>query len=129
MKGLMIIIGASSVIVGAFGAHVLKPMLSVKNLSIFQTASTYHLIYAVFILALFLCHFQASNRWLKRSFYCAVTGVSCFSGSLYLIAVRSLIDIEKLMPIVGPITPIGGLLMIGSWLLLWPALSTKKMDH
>ena len=124
-KLLTIIVGASSVAMGAFGAHILKPVLSEKSMSIFQTASTYHLIYAVMILVLYLYSLRSNCQWLRRSYFCATIGLLFFSGSLYLIAIRELVDLEMFMPIIGPITPVGGVLLIVSWLLLFPALPTK----
>lgn len=124
-KLITISIGASSVAMGAFGAHILKPMLSDKSISIFQTASTYHLIYAVMILVLYLYSLRSNCQWLSRSFYCACTGLLFFSGSLYLMAIRELVELEMFMPIIGPITPVGGVLLIVSWVLLFPALPTK----
>lgn len=128
MKGSMIFIGVSSVALGAFGAHVMKPMLSEKSMSIFQTASSYHLIYAVLLLALYLYRHYTPNEWIKRAYYCALTGIIFFSGSLYILATRELLGVAYLAPILGPITPIGGVLMIGSWLLLWPAFTSVNVE-
>jgi uncharacterized membrane protein YgdD (TMEM256/DUF423 family) len=41
-----------------------------------------------------------------------------FSFSIYLLAIKDLAAIAFLAPVLGPITPIGGLLMIAGWFLI-----------
>ncbi len=47
-----------------------------------------------------------------------VLGVICFSGSLYLLAMREIIGIQSLTRFLGPITPLGGLLFMAGWTVL-----------
>jgi uncharacterized membrane protein YgdD (TMEM256/DUF423 family) len=54
-----------------------------------------------------------------------VLGVLCFSGSLYLLASRDLLGIHGLTRILGPITPLGGLLFIAGWTALLIAALRK----
>jgi len=52
-------------------------------------------------------------------------GILFFSGSLYLLATRHLLGLESITPILGPITPLGGLCFIVGWIFLLFAF--KKM--
>ena len=42
------------------------------------------------------------------------TGILLFSGSLYLLSTQSILNIS--IPLLGPITPLGGSLLIFGWL-------------
>jgi len=103
------ILGLLGVILGAFAAHSLKPLLLANNSwDIWQTAVFYQFIHALALLALS----QGPN--LRRGVVvCWGIGVSLFSGSLYFLA------LEPTQRWIGPVTPLGGaLLMVGwGWLL------------
>ena len=93
---------------GAFGAHGLKQTLDLhQTAGIWQTASMYHLLHSVALLS--LCSRSAIP---KATFWCFSTGILIFSGSLYALA---LTNIKPL----GAITPVGGLLLIAGWLMLF----------
>lgn len=112
---------AFGVILGALGAHSLKPLLSEASLESFQTGVRYHLIHA---LALFSVGLAAPAgqllkwRWPIRLILLSLV---FFSGSIYLLSTMSISGLDILRPILGPITPIGGFLWIGSW--VWMAVS------
>ena len=60
-------------------------------------------------------------------FRLTVTGVILFSGSIYLLALRNELGLSGITNVLGPITPIGGLILIGAWtVLLVYALKMKK---
>ena len=94
------------VIVGAFGAHALKPLLSEKAMGWIETGVFYHFIHG---LALIACGIVKPSRASVRSAKLFSVGIALFSGSLYLMA---LTGVNKL----GVITPIGGLCLIGGWI-------------
>ncbi len=95
--------GASGVLLGAFGAHGLKPLLVANHsLEAWHTASLYHLLHAVVLL-------WAIPR--RTAFRLFAGGVLIFSGSLYLLSVSG-------VKWLGAVTPLGGLLLIGGWLAL-----------
>ena len=118
------IFGALAVILGAFGAHSLKKSLTAEQLEIWHTAVQYH-FYHTFAL-LFLSTFgRFRNRIINFSSYCFTIGIILFSGSLYLLATRTLSHIGA-VNILGPITPLGGVFFILGWLsLLLAALRDK----
>ena len=104
------LLGGTGVAAGAFGAHALQASVSPERIDIWETAAQYHLIHAAVILALAL-HSQADeNRW-RFPMMGFAAGVLLFSFSLYALV---LADITQL----AMITPIGGLLLMLSWLLV-----------
>ena len=103
------LIGLIGVAAGAFGAHGLKSTLSVERLETFEVAVRYQMYHAI---ALVLAGMLRADR----AAWCFFLGIIIFSGSLYL-----LVLLEQRW--LGAITPIGGVLLIGGWLLL--ALQAK----
>ena len=77
------------------------------SLKTWETAAHYHLVHAV---ALFAA--GATNRLTERTGWMFMTGITLFSGSLYMLVLTG-----KSLPW-GPITPIGGLTLVGAWLAL-----------
>ena len=83
------ILGIIAIILGAFGAHALKKMLSIDQLSTFETGVRYQMYHALFLLFLGLMT-QVSQRTKKTIFLLVLVGVILFSGSLYLLATNDL---------------------------------------
>lgn len=101
-----------AVILGAFGAHGLKRMVTPDMLAIFHTGVEYQFYHALGLLAvgLLLLHHSASAA-LKWSGWLMFSGVILFSGSLYLLVLTD----ERWL---GAVTPVGGVAFILSWLLM-----------
>ena len=118
------LLGALAVIAGAFGAHALKASLSPRQLEVWQTAVQYQ-FYHVFAL-LFLSTFtRFKNKVIATTYYLFTIGIVLFSGSLYLLACRDLLGLPGLN-VLGPVTPIGGLLFIMGWISLAVAAFRNK---
>ena len=120
MKGYIIIassFAALAILFGAFGSHALKERLSVQSLEVYDIATRYLMFHALGIFLIALLGFQLPKESLEIPVTMMIIGTFIFSGSLYLIAI---LDFKKL----GMVTPIGGLLLIVSWLLL--AYNTYK---
>jgi uncharacterized membrane protein YgdD (TMEM256/DUF423 family) len=118
------VLGMLGVIAGAFAAHGLKPKLTPQNLEIWHTAVQYQ-FYHVFAL-LFLTTFSRFNNGLiSIGYYLFTFGIIFFSGSLYLLACRDLLGWGWLS-IMGPITPLGGVLFIAGWVCLALAAVRNK---
>ena len=119
MKTITLVFGAAygmlSVILGAFGAHALKKILSVERLESFETGVRYQMYAAFFLLIVgYILKFETSSeKWIS---ILMITGTFLFSFSIYLLAFSEVANIPT--KLVGPITPIGGLLMIISWGML-----------
>lgn len=104
-------LGALGVALGAFGAHGLKSRVDATGIAVWETASRYHVLHALALLATA----SACERWPgpygQSAGWLFVAGTVLFSGSLYaltLTGVRAL----------GAITPIGGLCFIAGWACL-----------
>ena len=111
--GLSGVLGALGVFLGAFGAHVLQPLLPLQVMTIFQSAVRYHFWH---VLALLACGvlmevFPGRVKVLRWSAVLFATGIVLFSGSLYGLALTGLNPL-------GIITPVGGLAWIAAWGLL-----------
>jgi len=105
--------GAVSVIIGAFGAHALRATLeSQGRLETFETAVKYQFYHTLALLVIGLLMYKISDKFLGYAGYSMIGGVIIFSGSLYILC---LTGIRWL----GAITPIGGVLMIVGWALLF----------
>ena len=112
---ILLIIGslfaALSVLLGAFGAHVLKNRLSIEDLAIFETAVRYQMYHALGILLMGVASFYLTEKLVSIPAYFLILGIIIFSGSLFLLVFTNLRWF-------GAITPVGGLCLIIGWLLL-----------
>ena len=109
------LLGATAVAAGAFGAHALADAVTAERLAAWKTASQYHLIHAVVLLVLALQSEQDGARW-RWPIIGFTVGVLLFSFSLYGLVLTGATTLAM-------ITPVGGLVLILSWLwLLWRAL-------
>jgi uncharacterized membrane protein YgdD (TMEM256/DUF423 family) len=116
--------GALAVVFGAFGAHSLKALIDDYALGIWGKGVDYQ-FYHVFAL-LFLSTFgRFRNKLVDWSYYCFTAGIVLFSGSLYLLATREILQLS-FVNFLGPITPIGGLFFIAGWVLLFLAALRHK---
>ncbi|KAF2120931.1 hypothetical protein BDV96DRAFT_595328 [Lophiotrema nucula] len=103
------IYGASSVMLGAFGAHGLKKRIAdPARIANWGTAAQYQLMHSV---ALTFASAVAPQSTVAMSLFTA--GMTMFSGSLYLLT----LDPQR-FKFMGPVTPIGGLCLIGGWVAL-----------
>ena len=113
------VFGVLAVGLGAFGAHALKVRVSADALALWKTGVEYHFYHTLALL--FLGYFPAaSTKLVKIGSYCFTFGILLFSGSLYLLALREVFA-ANYGSVLGPITPIGGLLFIGGWFCLFLA--------
>jgi uncharacterized membrane protein YgdD (TMEM256/DUF423 family) len=110
------VLGMIAIILGAFGAHGLKKVLTIEQLTTFETGVRYQMYHALFLL--FIGTTTLINQKLKKTILnLTILGVLFFSGSIYLLATNSLTTID--FKVIGFITPIGGLFLIISWFLLF----------
>src|SRR4051812_21369472 len=101
--------GMLAVVLGAFGAHALKDKLDAYQHSIYEKAVTYQFYHVAALLAVALLSSKLQTRTLLYSGWFFTIGILLFSGSLYLLAMRSLTGMDALTPVLGPVTPLGGL--------------------
>ena len=120
------ILGALSIILGAFGAHALKARLDPDQLLVFETGVRYQMYHALVLLGLAVLSEKLSSKYINYAFWCFVIGTIFFSGSIYLLSTRSILGLQGFTKILGPITPLGGLLLIIGWILIFISALTSK---
>jgi uncharacterized membrane protein YgdD (TMEM256/DUF423 family) len=113
-------IGAVAVILGAFGAHALKAILSPEHLITFETGVRYQFYHAFALLLVGILYKEFPNKLLLWAGNLFITGIILFSGSLYVLTTM------PTMKWVGPVTPLGGLCFITGWILLAAACIRKN---
>ncbi|MGB3798555.1 MAG: DUF423 domain-containing protein [Lewinella sp.] len=120
------VLGALSVGLGAFGAHGLEKLVTPERLEIFDTGvrySFYHTLALGLAAALYPSP-SIDSRRLTASVWLWLAGTLLFSGSLYLLSLREVHGLP--VGFLGPVTPIGGLLLIGGWISLFFAATRHK---
>lgn len=120
MQKLFLTVGsiamALAVMLGAFGAHGLKKILSEEMVAIFETGVTYHFYHAIGLLIVGMAaRYLPDSTLLSWSGWLMIAGIIIFSGSLYLLSVSG-------TRWLGAVTPVGGLCFIASWLLFAVAI-------
>lgn len=103
--------GLVAVILGAFGAHFLKGIISPEMLETYKTGIQYQFYHTIVLLAVGVLMSFFNSKALKWSAYLFVIGMLLFSGSLYVMAISG-------VKALGIITPFGGVIWIAAWILL-----------
>lgn len=116
--------GALAVVLGAFGAHALKGMLTPYQLDIWQKGVDYQ-FYHTFALLYLSTFARYKNKLISLAFSFFTAGILLFSGSLYLLAIKDVYHIG-FANYIGPVTPLGGLSFILGWLCLFLAALKDK---
>jgi len=113
------------VIVGAMGAHALRPYLSAEMQNSYETAVKYQ-FYHSFALALAgILHQAFPHAWIRRAAWSFVTGILLFSGSIYLLVYLKTTASVGLSGL-GILTPVGGVFFILGWLCLLAGIRGNK---
>lgn len=118
------LLGALSIILGAFGAHALKEIFTADILQVYETAVRYQMYHAFALLAVGILYKEFTNKKIKLAGDLFIAGIILFSGSLYVLCFIEYQHVSSLLWI-GAITPLGGLCFIIGWLLLF-AGAVKK---
>jgi uncharacterized membrane protein YgdD (TMEM256/DUF423 family) len=112
----------SAILLGAFVAHALKSILTVEKLASFETGVRYQMYNGLALLIIGFCAKTISPT--KVFFALNILGTFLFSFSIYLLCLNQFIPIPKLVLV--PLTPIGGGLLIVSWLILFVSIWKQK---
>jgi uncharacterized membrane protein YgdD (TMEM256/DUF423 family) len=118
------LLGALSVMLGAFAAHGLKKILTADDLQIFETAVRYQFyhVFALLVVGILYAAFPGKlMAWAGKFF---IAGIISFSGSLYLLCYVK----YNQLPLnwLGAITPFGGAAFIAGWVLLFWAVVKRN---
>ena len=119
------LLAALSVVLGAFGAHALKEVLTEAQLQTFETGVRYQMYHSIALLVTGTAAAYMTMQRVKLTTIFFLIGIILFSGSLYLLTLMKLngqIGIGGL----GLLTPIGGLFFIVGWLMFALGVVQKK---
>ncbi len=104
--------GMLAVVFGAFGAHALKKILNEDQLKSYEVGIKYQMYHAIVLLIL-----GFNNQYITSGiFWCFAVGIFLFSFSIYGLVISAAKN--RKLRFLGPITPLGGLLLVTGWLLL-----------
>ncbi len=118
------ILGALSVILGAFAAHGLKQILSADNLQIFETAVRYQFYHVFALLVVGILYKEFPGKLLAWAGKLFIAGIIIFSGSLYLLCYVKYSQLP--LNWLGAITPFGGAAFIAGWAMLFYAVLKRN---
>ena len=111
------------IILGAFGAHGLKQVVSPEKVASFEVGVRYQIYHGIALLILSLNASKIEGT-LKVFLAFILGGILFFSGSIYLLALNDLFGAD--LSFLGPLTPVGGVLMIAGWGVLVRQLLKMK---
>tara|TARA_B100000945_G_C19967356_1_gene405920 strand:- start:117 stop:506 length:390 start_codon:yes stop_codon:yes gene_type:complete len=117
------VFGMLAVILGAFGAHGLKEVLTEESLTSYETGVRYQFYHAFLALIIANTSFF-TNKTKNIVFWMLLVGVVLFSGSIYLLTTSAITGVS--IKSFGFVTPIGGVFLILAWLVL--ILNILKMN-
>ena len=110
------LIGGVAVVLGAFAAHGLKPLLTVSAFDSLGTGIRYQMYHA-FLLFYIGSTSRLNNKQQSILYKLILSGIVLFSGSIYLLSTNDLTSFN--FNVIGFVTPLGGLFLITSWILLF----------
>jgi len=113
-----------ALVLGTFGAHTLNELLTTEKLNSFETGVRYQFFHSLALLMIGLNANKLNSTHLIGKLM--LIGIMFFSFSIYLLSLQELIGIN--LSLIGPITPIGGILLMISWLILI-FKNYKKTQH
>jgi uncharacterized membrane protein YgdD (TMEM256/DUF423 family) len=116
-----VVFGGLAVAIGAFGAHALRPLLEENGrTATYELAVRYQLYHAFATLFAGVLMNTFTSRHFGRAAVCFALGIVIFSGSLYALSLSGVL-------ILGAITPVGGVLFIAGWILLFLGINAKGL--
>ena len=113
LTGLILIILA--IVLGAFGAHGLEGKIPAKKIASFETGVKYQMYHTLAMFLIIIIQTKFETKLVKWAYFLFLWGIILFSGSLYFLCTRNLFNADWLK-VLGPITPIGGVLFVAGWL-------------
>ena len=120
---IAIFFGMTGIIFGALAAHTLSNFLSTEKITSFQTGVKYQIFNSLFLLIISL-NINKFNKRISYSFKFITIGILFFSFSIYALSLQEIIN--KDLNFLGPITPIGGLLIIIGWFNIFFAIKKNR---
>ncbi len=119
-----IIFGFFSIVLGAFGAHALKKELNIDQIASFEVGVRYMMYHALFLIFIGTAPMLLPKQK-SMVYYFTVFGTILFSGSIFLLTTGTITGMN--FKFLGPITPLGGLLLILAWVMTFYYIIIKKV--
>ncbi|MFH6767676.1 DUF423 domain-containing protein [Gaetbulibacter aquiaggeris] len=120
------LLGMTGIVLGAFAAHGLKELIAPESVQTFETGVRYQMYHALFLLFIGSTTY-VSIKVKKQIFYLVMIGLLLFSGSIYGLATNLLTNFD--FKSIAFVTPIGGLCLIISWILLFVNFIKIKVEN
>lgn len=117
-----IVLFTTAIILGAFGAHGLKGKVSPERIASFEVGVRYQFYVAIGLMLVSLIA-ERFGLSIGTFFWLNVIGVIFFSVSIYGLTVQEIVGAN--WKFLGPITPIGGVLLIIAWVMLFLQILKK----
>lgn len=112
------LLGLLAVVFGAFGAHALKKYFTKDQLKSFETGVAYQMYHAIVLLVVgYNYSFDGTTILPYYMAYCFIFGTVLFSFSIYGLCLSAAKG--KKLKFLGPVTPLGGLLLVIGWGILF----------
>ena len=119
-------LGIIGISLGAFAAHGLRDIISDEAIKSFETGVRYQMYHA--FLLLILGSTSVLNAKTKRILYWLIlVGIIFFSGSIYGLSTNQLSSFD--FKVIALITPVGGLILILSWVIMLINFLKMKLDN
>lgn len=117
MEKKLLIVGSCfiliAVILGAMAAHALENYLTTEQIASFETGVRYQMYHGLALLILSQVK-RFPDKTLQIILVLFTSGTLLFSWSIFLLTTRSITGID--FSFLGPLTPVGGLLLISGWI-------------
>ena len=120
------ILAGTAVILGALGAHGLKPLITPEQLTSYETGVRYQVYHAFALLLIVAFDTKLKPKFRNLASGAFILGIGLFSGSIYLLSLHDLIGLTNYKWL-GPITPLGGLCFIAGWIFV--GIGALKSDN
>lgn len=126
------IFAALAIMLGAFGAHALelhveRGEMTLHDMEVYETGARYQFYHALTLILLgILAKVFGETKLLRGAYTLFTVGVIMFSGSLYFLSTDGITGMN--FSWLGPVTPLGGLLLITAWILVVISFIRNKLN-
>ena len=117
-----------SIVLGALGAHYFSEILEPKRFLSLKTAINYQMYMGIALIALNGAKDLFKPARLNTGINLILTGTLIFSVSIYGLVCLGHSNISIGKSVLGPLTPLGGSILIIGWVVIFFSLNTAKSN-